>query len=170
MEVAKRARELVWDGKFPVDPVQIGEQLIVTRSISGQATECSIEFQPMSDEALNNLSGFAELDTSASAPVFICAYNKDEAQVRQRFTQAHELGHVLLKHVNESNRKMRDHNFRPGTDKLEMEANAFAAELLMPEQYMEAMTRKTPDISQLADQLGVSMTALRYRLRNLGLL
>ena len=84
--------------------------------------------------------------------------------------RARELVWNLLNHVNESNRLKRDHNFQPGTDTLEMEANAFAAELLMPQKYMEVMTRKTPNMTQLAEQLGVSTTALGYRLRNLGLL
>lgn len=171
---AVKARDLAWDGSFPVDPIAIGEQLLVTcPAEDGEEKDCEIQFVGLSDKELNGDSGYAELktDRDSGRKFFVCAYNKDEAPVRQRFTQAHELGHVLLRHVTSAkDKKMRDLNFQPGSNPIESDANHFAAELLMPAKYMEVLTQKYPDILVLARKLGVSTSALRYRLRNLKLL
>lgn len=64
---------------------------------------------------------------------FITSYNDDFLDVRIRWTLAHEIGHIVLGHFNY------DETFllRGGLDEqkysvLELEANAFAAELLAP--------------------------------------
>ena len=91
---------------------------------------------------------FAPLDEELSGIIFI----RDEVPIiginsihhpnRQRFTLAHEFGHLVLhKHLITSmvhvDKKlpffMRDAKSATGTDKIEIEANQFAAELLMPE-------------------------------------
>jgi len=61
---------------------------------------------------------------------------------------------------------------------MEMEANAFAAGLLMPsvlleeylEKHPEVDLRKTSDIKLIADEFEASRPAMEYRLRNLGFL
>lgn len=68
----------------------------------------------------------------------IIGVNKDQANVRQRFTIAHELGHLKLHnhaqvHVDREFRvRLRNSVSSEGIDQDEMEANRFAAELLMP--------------------------------------
>ncbi|PEJ58169.1 hypothetical protein CN692_07750 [Bacillus sp. AFS002410] len=85
---------------------------------------------------------------------------------RNNFTYAHELGHILLNHLI-------DHNIDQLTEKqhylLEKEANAFAAELLMPYEWIK--TYATPPLSRqkvngLKKVFGVSRFALRNRLIN----
>jgi Zn-dependent peptidase ImmA (M78 family) len=57
--------------------------------------------------------------------------NRQASSARQNFTIAHELGHLLL-HPETSNGWRRDLFSAAGTHKEEREANAFAAELLVP--------------------------------------
>lgn len=163
-------RQLAWDGNFPVDPVTIGEGLLITRTVNNSSLDCVIQFEAKTRNELEGASGFAELTLGGERPVFRCVFNSSEALVRQRFTQAHELGHVVLDHVNEHNRMMRDEQFTAGGEVYEIEANHFAAELLMPSKYMEILVREIPDIQELADKFGVSTTALQFRLKNLGFL
>ena len=56
------------------------------------------------------------------------------------------------------------------TDKaLEREANSFAANLLMPEAHVRTLWADTWDIRLCARRLGVSPSAMQYRLFELGL-
>lgn len=99
---------------------------------------------------------------------------------RRRFTIAHECGHHVLHglemHIDSA--KFRDERSATGEDRDEVEANAFAAELLMPE---EAVRARVPSPIQLVDQgllvehlankvFKVSADAMTWRLMRLGLL
>lgn len=91
--------------------------------------------------------------------------NSSDALVRQRFTMAHEIGHLLLHPLN---RLLRDTTFaRPG-DVIEEEANEFAASLLMPLWMLEPVA-KIPNTkaSDLAAWFKVSPGALAIQLRKL---
>jgi len=108
--------------------------------------------------------------------------NSTHAPTRQRFTLAHEIAHLRL-HKGQPvfiDRLVRV-NWRDGTsDQEEVQANAFAAELLMPRTFMmreiERLIRRTrqiapePLIAELAETFRVSQEAMRYRLINLGVL
>lgn len=98
---------------------------------------------------------------------------------RQRFTIAHECGHLRLHtgrrtYVDRSFRiNRRDEVSSQATDAEEIEANRFAAELLMPyEMIKEDLMAYQPDIEdedelrELADRYGVSLQALTLRIRN----
>ena len=160
--VAKHA----WDGKFPVCPEKIVRAL---NALSEARSEKPlVTLRGVSANALNGASGMAEWCSDGEAK-YRCFYNHDEAPVRQRFTQAHELGHVMLKHVDEHTVQMRDDRF-DNSNPIETEANAFAAELLMPRRWLPQLLSEADTIESLAATLGVSITALHYRLRNLRLL
>ncbi|MEM9814867.1 MAG: ImmA/IrrE family metallo-endopeptidase [Cyanobacteria bacterium P01_D01_bin.6] len=105
---------------------------------------------------------------------------------RQRFTIAHELGHYLM-HRNISNIFFdealvffRDKEAAEGTKLQEIEANAFAAELLMPESLLRKVVRKNPVdafddseeslLTKTAKDFQVSVQALTIRLTRLGLI
>jgi Zn-dependent peptidase ImmA (M78 family) len=108
--------------------------------------------------------------------------NQSHHPNRQRFTLAHELGHYLLHgkrtrvFVDSSTMFFRDGLAAEGTDKVEIEANAFAAELLMPESVLRDIARHQPvdafddrAIQSLAAKFGVSVRALTIRLTKLGM-
>ena len=98
---------------------------------------------------------------------------------RQRFTIAHECGHLRLhkgrqSYVDRSFRiNRRDKVSSQATDVEEIEANRFAAELLMPYDLItEDLTTYQPDIEDedelrvLADRYGVSLQALTLRIQS----
>lgn len=110
--------------------------------------------------------------------------NKLQHPNRQRFTIAHELGHLLLHsggdvHVDKSfSVKHRDERSAKGTDLEEMEANLFAAELLIPLQFLREDLQKVgaldlqrdEKVAQLAKLYQVSNQAMAVRLSHLGYL
>lgn len=165
-ELARKARDMAWDGNFPVDPIAIAQGITLVTGTGEDEQRLSIE---VIGKSLGELSGYAEF-TEEPVLGFRCVYNHDEAKVRQRFTQAHELAHVLLNHVSKEHTRLRDTTFNDRGDWREIDANAFAAELIMPAEYVRHQASKITDISELARFFGVSPTAIHYRLKNLGVL
>lgn len=111
----------------------------------------------------------------------VIGVNKYHHHRRQRFTIAHELGHFLL-HRDDASVFVdtifyRDANSSEGMDEQEIAANAFAAELLMPEpilrQYLKSQGIDLFDdvaVKRLALRFDVSEQALTIRLINLRLI
>lgn len=127
----------------------------------------------------NEISGILVIKDTGST----IGYNQHESRVRRRFTIAHELGHFEL-HQNESNVFV-DKNFKVlfrGTSQdgdsnaqLEQEANVFAASILMPDDLVNEEVSKLEfdlgnedSIKELAKRFEVSVTAMYYRMLNLG--
>jgi len=87
--------------------------------------------------------------------------NANHPKVRQRFTIAHELGHYIMGHDENS---ILDDSFDKNTDK-EREANKFASELLMPYNFLKSDIEKDRhDIPSLAKRYEVSEQAMSIRL------
>ena len=112
----------------------------------------------------------------------VIGVNQSHAPNRRRFTVAHELGHVLLTahddlHIDRS-LMLRDPLSHQGTDWREVEANLFAAELLLPRDMVADVLKKRggldPDdaraVREVADHFGVSPQALLIRLTSLNFL
>lgn len=92
-------------------------------------------------------------------------YNDGRSVVRKRFSVAHELGHLYLGHLHgNSSSDLNTENFD------EIEANAFAAQLLMPPILLRKDIKagiKNPEV--LAKRYNVSIDAMWLQLRNAGL-
>jgi hypothetical protein len=95
---------------------------------------------------------------------------------RRRFTIAHEIGHWIL-HVSAGDvcacrpDEVIDEDRAQQLRKVEAEANAFAAELLMPEPLVtEHCKRMGANVVALAEDFDVSVPALKLRLTRLVLL
>jgi Zn-dependent peptidase ImmA (M78 family) len=113
----------------------------------------------------------------------IIGVNARHSKPRQRFTIAHEIGHLELHegygiHVDHKFpiRRRRDGRSSQAVDFDEIEANGFAAELLMPTEMLEHDLDDTePDYEDdeltrwLADRYKVSLQAMAIRLGNLRL-
>ncbi len=96
---------------------------------------------------------------------------------RQRFTLAHEIGHHVMHdkvleqgvHVDKGILR-RDVLSAKGTDELELQANAFASELLMPAEEIDRALEADFDLDDrsavegLAQKFKVSLAAMQYRL------
>ncbi len=118
----------------------------------------------------------------------IIGVNEKHSQNRQRFTIAHELGHHYLHsqsplYVDKVfSVRLRDHVSSEAVNPEEIEANAFAAELLMPSKMiMEDIHAQTNFIDYekdgldsvlkaLASRYEVSEQAMTIRLMNLGVI
>lgn len=113
------------------------------------------------------VEGFTLRDTKV---IFIDTKSKPG---RQRFTVAHEIGHIVLNHLNEGNNlsiACRDSMSSPSKANLqEIEANAFAAALLMPEPLVRWAYKISRNAHDLAMFLGVSHQAMERRLKRLGM-
>lgn len=109
--------------------------------------------------------------------------NGKQPETRQRFTIAHEIGHLILDHKRDEIHvdknfliKFRsDHPSNAG-DLEEIHANAFAAALLMPHSMMQKELKRYESgeamddsvLTALTEKFEVSMQALLIRLNTLG--
>lgn len=112
----------------------------------------------------------------------VIGVNSTHADVRQRFSIAHEIGHLVLHRgrpmvVDHVRLNLRDERSSTATDYEEIQANAFAAELLMPQDLvLRALRDIDPErsgsearlVADLAHVFAVSEQAMEYRLVNLG--
>lgn len=103
--------------------------------------------------------------------------NSVEAEVRQRFTIAHELGHFFLHPNQDAFIDYRDNKYGIMRTPREKEANAFAAALLMPRKLLIKDFRTTAksgfaddELLELVRRYNVSEDAMRFRLINLNVL
>ncbi|RUV81540.1 ImmA/IrrE family metallo-endopeptidase [Mesorhizobium sp. M1A.F.Ca.IN.020.06.1.1] len=155
------ARSVLAESGVRSPPVPV-ERLIKARGIT-------LQFAPLGDD----LSGMAYIRDGLR----IIGVNALHHPNRQRFSAAHELAHHLLhaevisEAVHVDRILHRDRISAEGTDPLEVEANAFAAELLMPEAFLaDAIGEEGLDLDDdaavdaLARRFKVSASAVRNRL------
>lgn len=92
--------------------------------------------------------------------------NRHEHRNRQRFTIAHEIAHYVLHRDVIGNELVDDTFYRSGlSEQREWEANALAAEILMPWHLItEIMRGGERDVEKLAEALQVSPAAMNIRL------
>ena len=161
-----RARRLLDDRGVKAPPIPVER---IARSLG-----IRVEYAPLDGD----LSGLAHIRND----VPIIGINTLHAPNRQRFTLAHELAHVLL-HSSELERSVhvdrgplrRDARAAEGLDPIEIEANTFAAELLMPPSLIASVLGgRSVDLEDdeavvaLAKRFRVSPAAMRYQLSSLG--
>ena len=99
--------------------------------------------------------------------------NKHHSKTRQRFTIAHEIGHYINGHTyyDESGDMYKDErfNYRNPLHQQEKEANLFAAELLVPKEFVKKDLYKFGlDITKLTELYQVSGQMMWIRLTSLG--
>lgn len=159
-----RARELVLQFSVLSAPVPIDR---IARGLG-----ITVHYAPFDDE----LSGMAFIKDGKP----MIGINSLHSPTRQRFTLAHEMAHHILHrekletdgvHVDKGILR-RDSLASEGTDPLEIEANNFAAELLMPEQLLNTvLDGRNVDLEDeeavglLARKFRVSPTALQFRIQ-----
>lgn len=90
--------------------------------------------------------------------------------LRDRFTIAHEIGHYLL-HSRFGKKKIKVSRFSSDstTDRIEWEANWFAAGFLMPEKEFEKDYQEPLSLEMIAAKYLVSVDAVRVRAKQLEL-
>ncbi len=168
-ELDKRAAKLLKHLGFGTVPVPIDR---VAKKLGAQ-----LRYSPLDEE----LSGMVFIRDG----VPIIGVNSLHHPNRQRFTIAHEVAHLQL-HAEEVAKAVHvDKGFpetalrrssisATGLERIEIEANAFAASLLMPLHALEEALSKHPvdigdetGLMRLAKLFRVSPATLQYRLRSL---
>jgi Zn-dependent peptidase ImmA (M78 family) len=152
---AERILADAWGDKgLPIDPVRIARELgikVVTAWMDP------------------DVSG-ALVKERQKDPVILL--NATDSPNRQRFTCAHELGHFIKRSDAPDQYEYidrRDTLASTGTDPEEIYANQFAASLLMPASEVRRLADEGLTEVQMALRFDVSVEAMRYRLKNLGL-
>lgn len=128
-----------------------------------------LEYSPLEDE----ISGMAYIKDGLG----IIGINSLHHPNRQRFSMAHELGHHILhaddlrKAVHVDKAIFRNEASSKAIDPLEIEANAFAAELLVPRELLAGIVgtasidlEDDAKVEPLARQFRVSPSMMRLRL------
>lgn len=132
--------------------------------------------QVVYDDLEDDVSGFLLREKGVAT----IAINQKHHPNRQRFTLAHECGHLFL-HAQEGDRLWLDKTLffrdesKTGDHFSEIQANQFAAGLLMPEELLKETLGETGlvndmDVVRLAFRFQVSERAMTVRLISLGLL
>ena len=146
---------------LPVDPVQLANRLGVT-----------VKNAKFSDDSLAGLIARRGDHTQILV-------EQADPPYRKRFSIAHELGHHFL-HLSEDGEIVdkRADMFRQkepssgqftGERLREIQANWFAAALLMPEEFVREEWTKNPSIAHMAQVFNVSEEAMGYRVDSLDL-
>ena len=173
--IDRKARDMLKKANALAQPVDL-------KRILGEL-KLELRVRPMEEE----YSGFLAVDKR------VIVANKLHPPVRRRFTIAHEIGHYDLHRRNQDtanvfiDRTAYFHNeqevyFRGdqlgvADYRMEVEANAYAAGLLMPRELLEQYLNqhsdkinlsKSESIRVLAEEFEVSRLAMGYRLHNLG--
>lgn len=165
--IANRAQELLQENQIVSPPVPVER---IAKGLGAQ-----LRFSPLDDE----LSGMIYVKDGTP----IIGINALHHPNRQRFTIAHECGHLILHraqitkevHVDKAfPMLMRDSVSAAGVDDMEIEANHFAAEFLMPESLLTTTLGTDPfdiddekAVTVLAKKFKVSPSAMRFRLGKL---
>lgn len=144
--ISKLADSLVSKAQLKSPPVMLNEIL----KVSG------LKIKVICDDLGNDADGFS-LGTK------IIGYNSQSGLTRQRFTFAHELGHVLLGHNSDGIKRQIDLGSK---DPKEKDANTFASFLLIPNLFLSKEKIEKESITSLAGKYNVSPETMKYRILN----
>lgn len=153
------------------------EKLAVVRSYLAQ-DEPPIEVTPLANRLgirvyrapwPNEISGKIQRDQErGGSSGFAIFVNGSHPSVRRRFTIAHELAHYVLHESKIGDGIFDDAMYRSGLPvREEVQANALAADILMPRRLVNAAQSKYgDDVDKLAKLFWVSKQAMSIRLGN----
>ncbi len=151
-----KAKEVLKQNSFDTPPIS-------PREI---ANSCGIEVSNVIFRLHKEVAGFFDFKKNK---IYV---NHEEPYNRQTFTIAHELGHYFLhkelfdKHPEKYQVLLRK-PMGAVVDPLEQEANAFAAELLVPKHLLQEYNKSPVSVKLLATIFVVSEDVIRYRLKTI---
>lgn len=159
--------------KLPIDPLEIATLIsnMTIKTFGDISKETNYSIQEISD-SLDTTDG--DLIFKPAQNKYVLLYNENVfSKNRIRFTQAHELGHYFLNHVENSDnclsahRNLNDEEY----DVMEKEANYFAKRLLAPIPLIVATIEKISDNIlypyEIATEFGLSDQTTEYVIDNM---
>ena len=142
----------------------LGQSVIsnMTTLLENHGIICTRITMPQKIESVNCCSSF---DGSDDEVAFVATSNKS-TYFRQRFSLAHELGHIVLHHYLDKEDYIRR------SKEIEHQANCFASAFLMPyKAFADSVYKRTfSELLDLKKRWGVSMSACARRLKDLYLI
>ena len=157
----QKSRDLSWqillDSNIGILPIKISEicKIYSIRMVRYSTAEKLFKQFHLNDRADAN-DGFT-FDN-------VIFYNDSQTKKRQRFTVAHELGHILLHNGNGIYNREPSTNDNP----IEQEANVFASRLLAPACVLWGLGVTTAQ--QISDTCNISIQSAEFRMERLKLL
>ncbi len=148
------AKKLIKDSKISTAPISLQKVIEYLQTIY------TLDVHKVS--LSQSISGLLVVCREVDQEYATIGFNENHPWCRRRFTIAHEIGHLLMGHTCNKNLFDKLHN--------ETEANTFAAELLMPKQFLKNDFKKTPNIPDLAKVYLVSQESLGIKIGQDGLL
>ena len=125
-------------------------------------------------QELLEAAGLAEVAKQVSGLTFyagqqpVVLYNDAETPQRIRFTIGHELGHLVLGHVQPGEHTRQNREPEPGDNPTEQAANRFAADLLAPACVLWGLDlHRAEDIAKVCK---ISIQAARFRAERMEIL
>lgn len=160
-QLERRARKVLRDLGIEHEPVDVF-------NVAG-ALGARVQLEVADDD----LSGALHRDVDGGPVIGV---NGRHHPNRKRFTIAHEIGHLLLhdQPVYIDHVFRRDRRSSEAVDPHEIEANGFAAALLMPKDFVlrrvegKRLPLRSDEVERLANAFEVSTQAMTFRLENLG--
>ncbi len=131
---------------FPVNPIRVANRL---------------GYVVYKDNSTDTLDGRWDAKEGA---IYL---NTEQSMNRRRFTVCHELGHALMGHSSSPRNNAKTYSMAK-YDPAEVEANIFAACLLMPAEEVWKCINKGMSFDGMTKYFGVSESALGIRLTQLG--
>lgn len=142
-------------GLSPGDPIEP-----VVQTLGGKIGYLDI------DQWYSSTSGSLEVQAGKGFTIYISAFS---GPLRNRFTIAHELGHFFL-HSHAGAKSIKVERRDGVSDRVEWEANWFAAGFLMPETlFRQIVDENDAEIDRIAAHFQVSLQAAKTRMKDLGL-
>ena len=168
-ESYKRSRNAAWEillacrvERLPVDLNAVLRHLEVQVYSYGRSREL-LESTGLSEVA-KQVSGLTFY--AGDHPVIL--YNEAETPQRIRFTIGHELGHIVLGHVQPGEHTRQNREPRPGDSPAEQAANRFAADLLAPACVLWGLDlHRAEDIARVCK---ISIQAAQFRAERMEIL
>jgi Zn-dependent peptidase ImmA (M78 family) len=155
---------------------------VQTAPIDVESIASMLDLRIVAEDLGSDISGLlVSRDDSASIAV-----RRSDPPNRRRFTIAHEIGHFVLRHHAQRDELVhadrheqviyRSPRASEGLDPVEVQANQFAASLLMPARFVREHVEQLQkpisesDVKALANEFKVSEQAMTIRLTTLGLI
>jgi len=148
--VRDSARQLLKQAKITTYPIKVKDVLKIVPNLHIDSAELEDEISGMQATVGENI---------------YIRYNESHPKIRKRFTVSHELGHAFLGHT----LGCRQGSNLKSKNPFEIEANQFAAELLMPFSMLKEAVKKSKTVSSLAYDFWVSKEAMSWRIKDTSL-